>query len=161
MTLAYVFWHWPAEPDGYEERMQAFHSALGRPGTATFRLERAPFEDPAAPFEDWYPVEDWTALGELNDFAVTGARKAPHDAVAKRARRGAGAVYRQLRDGAPLQDVRFAAWLHPPPAVVEGEGIWQRQRGLGRGPEYAVLAGSPVDVEEGAILTSPRVVARA
>ena len=156
MTLAYVFWHWPAEPARYEERMQAFHTALDRPGTATFRLERAPFEDPAPPFEDWYSVEDWTALGELNDFAVSGPRREPHDAVAAMSRRGAGGVYRLIEGDVALRDVTFAAWSPTRPRLTGTAGaVWQRQLVLGPAPEYAVLAGSPLDVVPGAVLTRP------
>lgn len=161
MTLAYVFWHWPAEPDGYERAMQAFHTALARPGTATFALERAPFDDGGPPpFEDWYPVESWAALGELNDFAVSGERKTPHDAVAGLSRRGAGGVYRLLRPGPPLAGVRFAAWTHTPPRdLPDGAALWQRQLVLGPAPEYAVLAGSPVDGLDRAVITRPGLVA--
>ena len=160
MTLAYVFWHWPAERDGYERAMQAFHTALARAGTATFALERAPFADDEAPYEDWYPVEDWAALGALNDFAITGERRAPHDAVAGLSRRGAGGVLRLVEPGPPLPEVRFAAWLHAPPRELPaGAALWQRQLVLGPAPEYAVLAASPVAGFDRAVLTGPRLVA--
>ena len=182
MTLAYVFWHWPrtrepgdsrvtggpakpvrgAKPP-YLERMQAFHDALARPGTATFALERAPWAagDDPAPFEDWYPVADWAALGELNDLVVTGARRAPHDAVAALSRAGSGAVYKRLAEGPPLAQVRFAAWLDARPDAAGDAWVWQRQLVLGPAPEYAVLAASPVPVPAGAVLTGPRPVAGA
>ena len=164
MTLAYVFWHWPAERDGYEEGMRAFHAALGRPGSATFRLERAPWSpDEAAPYEDWYPVADWADVGVLNDQAITGARKPPHDAVAAMSRKGAGGVYRLIAGEVPLPDVTFAAWSHRPPGETPaGAALWQRQLVLGPAPEYAVLAASPVEVAafEGAALTRPSLVAR-
>ena len=160
MTLAYVFWHWPAQPDGYEDRIRAFHRALGRPGTATFRLERAPFPQPGGVYEDWYPVDDWAAIGELNDLAVTGARRAPHDDIAHRAAGGAGAVFRRIAGDLPLADVRFAAWT---PERPEGAAdVWQRQLVLGPAPEYAVLGASPAGgLPEDAILTAPALVARA
>src|SRR5687768_2699899 len=98
--LAYLFWHWPAagaDPDAYAPDLLAFHAALGLPGSHSVRLERAPFDGAPSPvFEDWYPVADWAALGELNDRAVTGARRAPHDRTAEHAAGGAGAVYRRL-----------------------------------------------------------------
>jgi hypothetical protein len=158
VTLAYVFWHWPARPDGYESAIEQFHAALARPGTATFRLERAPFASEHPPYEDWYPVDDWAAIGELNDYAVTGARRAPHDAVARASRTGAGAIFKRITDGPPLGEVRFAAWTHVRPEGVDG--VWQRQLVLGPAPEYAVLAASPVPVPDGAILTAPALVAR-
>ena len=162
MTLAYVFWHWPADAGGYEERMQAFHTALGRPGTVTFRLERAPFDDPDAPYEDWYPVPDWTAIGELNHFAVRGTAKRPHDDVAAMSRRGAGGIYRRIWGELPLADVAFAAWSarRPDPQGWHAT-VWQRQLVLGPAPEYAVLAASPVEAGAGAVLTRPRLVASA
>ena len=159
MTLAYVFWHWPAQIESYEERMQAFHTALGRPGTVTFKLERAPFDEVEAPYEDWYPVEDWAAIGELNDFAVTGARKAPHDLVAGMSRKGAGAVFKLIEGGLPLKEVTFAAWSPKPPDCPAGAAVWQRQLVLGPAPEYAVLAASPVEVPAGGVETRPRLVA--
>ncbi len=160
MTLAYVFWHWPRDDFGYAEATRRFHAALGRPGTATFRLARAPFEDAEAPYEDWYPVEDWAAVGELNDFAVTGDRKPPHDAVAQRSRRGAGGIYRRIAGDLALRDVAFAAWSPRRPSLEDqtGVAVWQRQLVLGPAPEYAVLGLSPVPVG-GAVLTAPRLVA--
>src|SRR5207253_6612299 len=47
-------------------------------------------------YEDWYFVDDFTALGALNEAAVTVARKDPHDTVAKLAGGGAGGVYRNM-----------------------------------------------------------------
>ncbi|MDQ3739883.1 MAG: hypothetical protein M3389_02960 [Actinomycetota bacterium] len=161
MTLAYVFWHWPAQRDHYEERMQAFHDALGRPGSATFRLDVAPFDEPEPPFEDWYPVADWADVGRLNDEAVSGARTAPHDAVAHASRKGAGGIYRLIEGEAALADVTFAAWTSTRPSATPGAAVWQRQLVLGPAPEYAVLGASPVDVPDGAVLTRPRRVAGA
>ena len=163
MTLAYVFWHWPGQPDGYVERMQAFHEALARPGSTTFALERAPWESrDSAPYEDWYPVADWADVGVLNDQAISGARKAPHDVVAAMSRKGAGGIYRLIAGAVPLPDVTFAAWLHAPPTPPAGAALWQRQLVLGPAPEYAVLAASPVALDDGdgAILTRPSLVAR-
>ena len=169
MTLAYVFWHTPAPaerpgdplPDHYEAAMQAFHSALARPGTATFRLERAPFQASPA-YEDWYPVADWADVGVLNDEAITGARKPPHDTVAALSRTGAGGIYRLLSPGLPLSETTFAAWLDERPAAIpETAALWQRQLVLGPAPEYAVLAGSPVAGLDDAVLTTPRFVAGA
>jgi hypothetical protein len=162
VTLAYVFWHWPGVADGYEERMQAFHDALDRPGTATYRLERAPWETSRpGPYEDWYPVEDWGTVGELNDRAVTGPRKEPHDVVAAMSEAGTGSIYRLIEGGVPFAEVAFAAWsLMRPEPLPAGAALWQRQLALGPAPEYAVLAPSPVPVADGAAITGPRLVAR-
>jgi hypothetical protein len=160
MTLAYVFWHWPAQRSQYEERMQAFHAALERPGTVTFRLDTCPFGDPEPPYEDWYPVTDWADLGTLNDLAVSGTRKNPHDAVAAMSRKGAGGVYRLIENEVPLRDVTFAAWSSARPSEPPANAaVWQRQLVLGPAPEYAVLAASPFDAAPDAVLTRPRLVA--
>ena len=161
MTLAYVFWHWPAQRALYEERMEAFHGALERPGSVTFRLDRAPFDDPEPPYEDWYPVADWADLGALNDVAVSGPRRAPHDAVAAMSRKGAGGVYRLIAGAMPLGEVTHAAWTAtPPPQPPPAGAVWQRQLVLGPAPEYAVLGASPSDAGPDAVLTGPRLVAR-
>ena len=89
MSLAYLFWHWPAagtDRAAYEEGLARFHRALGLPGSRTMRLARAPYPGAAPdPYEDAYPVRDWAELGALNERAVTGARKPPHDAAAAHA----------------------------------------------------------------------------
>jgi hypothetical protein len=85
MTLAYVFWHRPREdvdPAGYEDSLRAFHATLDLP-SASFRLEALPFDERGG-YEDWYLVEDWARLGELNAAAV--------DATAPSRRAGAGST---------------------------------------------------------------------
>ena len=154
--LAYVFWHWPAagaDLAGYERRLQAFQDALGDGVPARwFRLDRAPWADaaPGPVYEDWYLVEGWQALGDLNDRAGSGPRRAPHDAVARAAGQGAGAVYRLVRPGPPLADARGSSWLDKPryepyDAFLAGLGgaggraVWQRQLVLGPAPEFALV----------------------
>ena len=159
MTLAYVFWHWPAQRARYEERMQAFHDALGRPGSVTFRLDSSPFDDAEPPYEDWYPVADWTDLGRLNDEAISGPRREPHDAVAAMSRKGKGGVYRHIEGDLELGHVAFAAWSVTRPDPEPGQALWQRQLVLGPAPEYAVLAASPFDPGADALVTRPRLVA--
>ena len=171
MPLAYLFWHWPAgdaDRAGYEQRMRDFHAALDLPGSRTFRLERAPYDDALArPYEDWYPVADWAGLGALNERAVSGARRPPHDAVAAQAAGGAGGVYALLQGaaGAPVAD---AHWLAKPAgmayehfhaelaATVPDATIWQRQMVLGPAPEYAVLATRRVTLPWPSTRTGPQ-----
>ncbi len=175
MTLAYVFWHWPARAAGYEELLQGFHDALGIAGSVTFRLDRAPWEDAAPqPYEDWYPVDGWAALGELNDLAVSGARRGPHDAAARAAGAGTAGVYRRIREGPPLAGVEHAAWFGKPSGVAyevfdrqieealrgTEATVWQRQLVLGPAPEYAVLGTSVAELPWAAMLTEPCAVAR-
>jgi hypothetical protein len=121
-------------------------------------------------YEDWYPVADWAALGALNDAAVSGARRAPHDAVAALARDGHGGVYRLLHGEPAFAAVRYAAWLPKPRETSYAElragleeaagsaAVWQRQMVLGPAPEFAVLAAEPVALAWPAAQTDPRPV---
>jgi hypothetical protein len=170
MTLAYLFWHWPqpeTDREEYERRMRDFHAALELPGSRTFRLDRAPYDGaPPGPYEDWYPVDGWAGLGELNDRAVSGARRTPHDAAAARAAGGHGGVYRLLR-GDVARPAAHGLWLAKPAersyadfhaelaATVPDATVWQRQMVLGPAPEYAVLAAGPVTLPWPATATAP------
>src|SRR5687768_17376833 len=117
--LAYVFWHVAAADVGaaeYEARLAAFHAALREdapPGlglTATVALDVVPWLGGAAGYEDWYLVEDFAALGVLNAAAVSGSRKASHDAAAAAARSGVAGVMAHV--AGPLLPERpgWAAW---------------------------------------------------
>jgi hypothetical protein len=151
--LAYVFWHWPSpgvDAAAYAARLDTFQRALG-PDTPsrTFALDRAPWDGPPAGpvYEDWYLVEDWGALGALNERAVHGAPLGPHDAVAALAADGAGGVYRLVRPGTALAEARAVFWHHKPRGVPSeafaaglGAGaVWQRQMVLGPAPEFGLM----------------------
>jgi hypothetical protein len=164
-VLAYVFWHRPqpqVAPAHYERGLAAFHRAIAEHVTASswVRLDDAPWlrgDGPA--YEDWYLVADWSAVGALNDAAVRGARKSPHDAVAAEAGSGVGGIYRRML-GAPMPDGRCATWFDKPPGMGIDElgetldarlggrdaGLWQRQMNLSPAPEFCLLADEPVDL---------------
>jgi hypothetical protein len=149
-VLAYVFWHHPADPvdsAGYEARLAAFHDRLRAVAPAGFR-ESAAFRvgalawQPGGGYEDWYLVDDWTALGALNAAAVDAQHRPDHDAVASLAGDGAGGVYKLLSGGLPLADAGTARWLAEPPAATPDDAdvaLWQRQMVLGPAPEFCVL----------------------
>ena len=160
--LAYVFWHRPGGDDAasYEARLTAFHAALaehppaGFTGSAALRVQAAPWLPGDGPaYEDWYAVEDWEALGGLNDAAVRGERAQPHDEVAARASAGAGGVYRLIDGPAELAATR-TSWLAKPAGADRdafqaqlagpGRSLWMREMVLGPAPEYAVRSGAPV-----------------
>ena len=160
--LAYVFWHRSGgdEVAAYEARLTAFHAALGEHpppgflGSAALRVQEAPWLPGDGPaYEDWYAVEGWAALGALNEAAVRGARAQPHDAVAARAREGAGGIY-GLVDGPPELGAARTSWLAKPAGADRdafqaqlagpGRSLWVRQMVLGPAPEYAVRSGAPV-----------------
>jgi len=162
-VLAYVFWHVRAAHVGaadYEARLAAFHASLredapaGLGATATVALDAVPWLGGEAGYEDWYLVEDFAALGTLKAAAVSGARRAPHDAAAAVADRGVAGIMGHVCGG-PLLPERpgWAAWLGKPAGVaydafhaelagaLAGEGsAWQRQMTLGPATEYCVLA---------------------
>lgn len=152
--LAYVFWHWPSpgvEHDRYAERLVAFHRALrggpppGFRGSRVLAIDGAPWAPGSPAYEDWYLLDDFAALGALNEAAITAARQAPHDAVARLAGGGAGGVYRRLRPGGAVPgEVR---WLSKPAgepyatflARLPPTECWQRQLVLGPAPEFCVF----------------------
>lgn len=159
--LAYVFWHRPREgtpADAYEQAQIAFHRSLARTppvgfgGSACHRAAELPWLDGAAGYEDWYFVEDYTALGVLNEAAVGHAHRTPHDEIARRFGGGAGGLY-GLIEGTPLPDSTSVCWVarppgSPRPALEEmlADGIdplraslWRRQLVLGPAPEYCLL----------------------
>ncbi len=138
--LAYVFWHRPHTADGYEAALERFHAGLRNnppPGFVSSWWSRIPPMPwlPAAPpgqvslIEDWYMVEDFTALGELNDAAVTQTVR-EHDEVAALSGFGTAGLYR-LVAGDPVPGT--SEWSATPPA--EGN-VWRRVMVLGPAPEY-------------------------
>ncbi len=150
--LAYVFWHRPRDDAGraaYEARLRTLHQALSV-RSASFWLSELPFAGRGAGYEDWYRVQGWAELGQLNRAAISGDRKAPHDAVAADAGEGWGGVYALARgDARPPLTTR---WLSKPPGEsydlflgkLRAPTVWQRQLVLGPAPEFCVVQSSPV-----------------
>ena len=152
--LGYVFWHRPApgtDPALYELALAGFHSALAAappPGfhrSWVFRLASIPWLGSATGYEDWYLVDDFAALGALNEAAVAASRKAPHDAVARLAAEGVGGVYRLVSGEPQPEAVAVAAWLSKPAGKADadfvaelGRTVWQRQMTLGPTPEFCL-----------------------
>ena len=163
--LAYVFWHVAARGDrarGLRGRGSPRSTRRCAPTrrpwlgpTATVGLAAVPWLGGAAGYEDWYLVEDFTALGELN---VGGRDRRP--AAAPRRRRG-GRRARRRRGHGPR---RRTAAARPRPAGARGSpsppagatttstpswrgcgaSAWQRQMVLGPATEYCVLAPAPL-----------------
>jgi len=166
-VIAYVFWHRHAEQAdsaGYEDALLAFHRSLNRSrpvgmcGSATFRVPSAPWLDGSG-YEDWYLVEDFTALGVLNEAAVGRGHRTPHDRAARGIAEGTAGLYslvegeRSLPDGVPGAAVP-ATWVARTPGSAErrlgdllGDGmdparasLWRRLLVLGPAPEYCLIA---------------------
>jgi hypothetical protein len=155
--LAYVFWHVPARAVAdYEERLRSFHESLRGEfdRSTTFALPAVPWLGGAPGYEDWYLVDDFAALGRLNEVAVTGARRQPHDAAAAAARAGIAGVMEHVAGSLFPERPGWAAWLGKPAGMAYADwheelagalgeaSAWQRQMVLGPASEYCVLAGS-------------------
>jgi hypothetical protein len=163
--LAYLFWHRPAdrvESTAYERAAERFHRSLhhsppaGLRGSALFRVGELPWLAGGG-YEDWYLLDDFTALGVLNEAAVAHGHRGAHDDVARRFGVGAGGLY-GLREGhADLGSGPLAVWVTRPPgdaarALGEllGDGLdprhaslWRRQMVFGPAPEYCLLTAEP------------------
>lgn len=170
IMLAYVFWHWAQQgASGYESALARFHRRLaedppaGYAGSFAFRLAGQPpgIDSAGATYEDWYLLDDFAALGVLNESAVSAANRAAHDDVARAAVGAAGGVYR-LRAGPPMPAaVRCATWFSKPrgiayaefyravpaTAIAAGASLWERQMNLGPALECCLLAEDPLAVD--------------
>jgi hypothetical protein len=145
--LAYLFWHRPRqeiETSEYEEGLLAFHRELGV-DSACFRLEALPF-DSGGGYEDWYLVEDWAALGQLNVEATDERRHGVHDRAASEMGAGWGGVY-ALLDG-PQGIPAGVEWVEKPRGLsteefvgrYPGRSVWRRQMVLSPGASHCVSA---------------------
>jgi hypothetical protein len=157
--LAYVFTHWPADPDrrgAYEAGVAGFHRGLAAAGSEGFersflyRVQGAYWVGAEVGYEDWYLVEGSYALDPLNEIAVSPRLRPVHDTAAHAAGGGMGALYR-LVSGLPEPGSGEVSWLSKP----AGEGypefygrfsadavLWRRQMVLGAATEF-MLEGDP------------------
>jgi hypothetical protein len=176
-VLAYVFWHRPLDDsavEAYEHAEIAFHRSLahapptGFHGSATFRVSGLPwFEGPG--YEDWYFVEDYTALGVLNVAAVGHGHRTAHDGLAHRFGAGAGGLYGLIEGHPPagpdagtgtFGQESAAIWVARTPGVERraigellGDGmdarnasLWRRQLVFGPAPEFCLLTGDRAEL---------------
>ena len=165
--LAYVFWHWKQTDivaAEYEERQRHFHKALATDCSPGFirsfstEISRAPWVAAGNDaYEDWYLVQDFAALGILNQAAVSASRTAPHDAAAKFAAGGTAGLY-GLRGGVALDQPKYSYWFGKPPGTSYGDffgqiapiveqvqgALWMRQMVLGPAREFCLHATAPV-----------------
>ncbi len=171
--LAYLSWHRAApevEPAAYEQALERFHRSLAhRPpngfrGSAAFALaelpwlpvgadgKRAPQQDGVG-YEDWYLLDDWAAVGVLEEAAVSHGHLTAHHKVASMAGAATGSVYRLIEGQARLDAAAVAVWVtrspgheNPSLAALLGDGmdpllggLWRRCLGLGPAPELCLL----------------------
>jgi hypothetical protein len=162
-VLAYVFWHRAAagvEQGAYEQAIGHFHRSLahrppeGFAGSACYHAAELPWLGGCAGYEDWYLVEDFAALGVLNEAAVAHGHRTVHDDLARRSGESAGGLYRVLEGTVQLTEKRVAVWVKRPVGAkpptftgLLGDGmdpahaaLLRRQLVLGPAPEYCLLA---------------------
>jgi hypothetical protein len=161
-VLAYVFWHRPGEGvenEAYEHAAEHFHRSLahappmGLRGSAFYRVAELPWLQRQAGYEDWYLLDDFTAVGVLNEAAVAHGHRTAHDEIARRFGAGAGGMYGLLEGQAELHGTHVV-WVSRPPGSKRGAlsellgdgmdpehaSLWRRQMVLGPAPEYCLLA---------------------
>ena len=165
--LAYVFWHRPrvgVDRRGYELALLDFQLGLlaARPAglvdAGTLRVGPAPWTGSEPAYEDWYLVDGFACLGELNEAAVSAQLRQRHDRAAGQAGWGAGGVY-GLRLGPAHPGPGSAHWLRKPagmpyadldrllaPALRASTALWQRQLVLGPAPEFCLVDPAPLDL---------------
>ena len=174
--LAYVFWHWPADgaaTNEYERLQQQFHRGLaeaaieGFHGSTAFRIDgQAPWVGGSPAYVDWYLLQSSASLDALNEAAVAGLRKGPHDVLARAMGAGAGSLFqaRSSVDFTAIQSSRVATWIVKPrgmpyepfyarvePVVAgqPGASLWRRQMVLGPTTEFGLLSPERLDVPPG------------
>jgi hypothetical protein len=161
--LAYLFWHRPAAgvaAEAYESAIIRFHRSLAAHPPVGFlhsvclRAGTLAWLGGGDGYEDWYVVEDFAAIGVLNEAAVARRHVTAHDEAARRAGPATGAIFRLLEGAATPALARVAVWVDKPRGVespvlaallgdgmdAARAGLWQRQLSLGPAPEYCVLA---------------------
>jgi hypothetical protein len=129
-----------------------------------------------AAYEDWYLLDDFSALGVLNEAAVGRGHRSAHDEAARRFGGGAGGLYALIEGAradtgelaAGLGEANVAVWVARPAGArrrplgeLLGDGmdplhasLWRRQLVLGPASEFCLLA------REASALDEPAGVAR-
>jgi hypothetical protein len=165
-VIAYLLWHRPRQGidrDAYEQAAERFHRSLaharpvGLRCSALLRAGAPPWLAGEGWYEDWYLLEDFGALGVLNEAAVATGHRSAHDKVAHAFGSGAGALYKLIEGNGDSIAHTLAVWVSRPAGAVapglgdmlgdgmdrKGASLWRRALVLGPAPEYCLLADEP------------------
>lgn len=161
--LAYVFWHQresTSVKEAYQEKLIAFHQRLqerqpqGFICSMVLEMAHLPWmTEGKEAYEDWYILENSAALDRLDEAAVTGMCREPHQQVASLASNGTGGLYRWKEGAVDLvykAEMRFATWFSKPAGMKydtlyelfrQSQGkhqgmVWQRQMTMGPALEF-------------------------
>lgn len=168
--LAYVFWHQRKSKvarEEYQQKLLAYHQILQQQQPQGFLFSFV-LVSPSVPwmaersevYEDWYVVKNSAALDSLDEAAVTGICREPHNQVARLADNGTGGLYRlkgATIDPTQLTNLRSATWFNKPTGMLYNELyeilhesrnkhkqqpdiLWQRQMTMGPAPEFCLHA---------------------
>ncbi len=175
--VAYVFWHVPGpgvDEEVYVAGLEQFHLALvdanipGFHGSTTWGLPEPSWLPRPWVYEDWYVLEGFAVIEDLNVAAVSGSREACHDELATAVDESTGGLY-GLRWGELIVSSACSShWFARPAGRGSGAFIqsivapldpvnsclWQRQLALGPAPEFCLLLGEDpplLDLPEGTI----------
>src|ERR1700722_73183 len=146
--LAYLSWHRPApeiETAAYEQALSHWHRSLAhRPpsgfrGSVAYRASELPWLGGGGGYEDWYLLDGWSALGVIEEAAISRGHLGPHDDIAALSGVATSAVYR-LAEGHPaLASAQVAVWVsrargHERPSLgsLLGDGMDRLDAGLWR-----------------------------
>jgi hypothetical protein len=168
--IAYVFWHFGKTEipmREYEPVLAGFHDNLrqnkpdGFLRSKVYRVKNLPWMDPhRIIYEDWYIVENFSALDALNLGAVAPRMKGPHDKIASFSDRGAGGIFRLKNEPEPEYQATVAYWLTKPldmtyehfytklePFASHPQAaLWTRQLVLGPSKEFCLHAPKELEI---------------
>lgn len=170
--LAYVFWHRKMDhvrAVEYEASLVEFHKALmnskvnGYLGSIVSRIEGAPWMMmERSGYEDWYCISNSEVIDALNQSAVTGISKNPHDSAARMAVDMHAGLYESKNHFEGHLDSEWAIWFSKPAGTEysqlyaeiealspDGESdLWRRRMVLGPTPEFCLLAKQRIEIPE-------------